>query len=303
MTNVMDTHTSTGLRYERHWQAAGWVMVLIVIWLSLMPKPPQMPSILGWDKAQHMLAYGSLMYWFGMCHVRHWRWPAFLLALGLGLEFIQGASGYRSFDPYDMIANTLGVGVGLLMLRTAMAQWLSMVDGYIASKPDYGQQFIHLGNFIAKLAPVVTAASLALGVYLFDQENQLDQKVRAIETVKQTFTKDYGSAFARIMNVYEKNKNNPDGKIVFDANYDESCKQAPENCLIADLNLVMRTNTDIAIAYSNQVGDPDLILKLVSENFYRISYALVFFERNKLIPKGRFGYFKWMLKQLDEDRY
>ena len=61
MTNVMDAHTSTGLRYERHWQAAGWVMVLIVIGLSLMPKPPQMPSILGWDKAQHMLAYGSLM--------------------------------------------------------------------------------------------------------------------------------------------------------------------------------------------------------------------------------------------------
>ena len=47
MTQQTATKPTTGLRYEKYWQAIGWTMVLIVVWLSLMPSPPQLPSFLG----------------------------------------------------------------------------------------------------------------------------------------------------------------------------------------------------------------------------------------------------------------
>jgi VanZ family protein len=122
----------TGLRYVNYWQAIGWIMVLIVIWLSLTPKPPQLPGFFAWDKAQHMLAYASLMYWFGVSHPRHWRWPAFIVSLGIGLEIVQGFTGYRSYDPNDMLANTLGVVVGLFIIQTPLGGWLAAVDRFLA---------------------------------------------------------------------------------------------------------------------------------------------------------------------------
>ena len=32
--------------------------------------------------------------------------------MGIGLEFVQGALGYRTFDLFDMLANSLGVLIG-----------------------------------------------------------------------------------------------------------------------------------------------------------------------------------------------
>ena len=34
------------------------------------------------------------------------------IAMGVGLEFVQGQLGYRIFEVYDMLANTLGVLIG-----------------------------------------------------------------------------------------------------------------------------------------------------------------------------------------------
>jgi glycopeptide antibiotics resistance protein len=32
--------------------------------------------------------------------------------MGIGLEFTQGWLGYRTYDPFDMLANTIGVALG-----------------------------------------------------------------------------------------------------------------------------------------------------------------------------------------------
>ncbi|MDD5037496.1 MAG: VanZ family protein [Methylococcaceae bacterium] len=121
-----------GLRFEKVWQGWAWAMVAVVVWLSLTPYPPQPPSFLDWDKAQHCVAYAGLMYWFGMSFVRHWRWPVFLIALGVGLEFLQGFGGIRTFDAFDMLANSLGVLIGLFMARSSMGQWLAVLDKALA---------------------------------------------------------------------------------------------------------------------------------------------------------------------------
>lgn len=136
----MKQHTAsgaTGLRFARVWQGMAWAMVTIVAWLSLTPHPPTPPAFLAWDKAQHFAAYGGLMYWYAMGFARHWRWPLFLLGLGIALEIAQGMGGVRQFDYWDMAANAVGVGAGLALSRTPAGRWLAILDRHLgAGRPE-----------------------------------------------------------------------------------------------------------------------------------------------------------------------
>jgi len=94
----------------------GWLCAAAIVWLSLTPSPPQV-DIANSDKLGHFLAYGGLMFWFCWLY-RDWKtritYGAGWIALGIALEFAQGATGYRSFELADMAANTLGVLAGAL---------------------------------------------------------------------------------------------------------------------------------------------------------------------------------------------
>jgi VanZ family protein len=96
------------------WLALGWGLVVAIIWLSLTPSPPQVDFEQS-DKVGHFLAYGSLMFWFSQLYVaRRTRlaYAAAFAAMGVALEFIQGWTGYRDFEVYDMLANGTGVALG-----------------------------------------------------------------------------------------------------------------------------------------------------------------------------------------------
>lgn len=125
---------ASGLRFASLWQAAGWTMVSLVIWLSLTPHPPQPPAMLSWDKADHLLAYAALMFWFAQSFARRWRWPLFLCVLGFTLEVLQGLGAVRTFDLYDMVANVLGVMLGLVLAMTPAGRLLAAVDRRLASR-------------------------------------------------------------------------------------------------------------------------------------------------------------------------
>lgn len=123
------------LRFTRLWQGLGWVMVVVVMWLSLTPHPPQPPSLLGWDKAQHLTAYAGLMFWFRQAFAPHWRWPAFLLGLGMMIELLQGFTAVRVADLSDIVANGLGVALGLMLARSRLGRMLATVDSWLAPAP------------------------------------------------------------------------------------------------------------------------------------------------------------------------
>jgi VanZ family protein len=94
--------------------AVGWAMILTILWLSLTPAPPQLDVSFG-DKIGHFAAYGGVMYWFCKLYVRKKTrigLAAAFVAMGVAIEFIQGATGYRSFELLDMLANTAGVLFG-----------------------------------------------------------------------------------------------------------------------------------------------------------------------------------------------
>ena len=90
------------------------MIAAIIVWLSLTPAPPQIDLEQG-DKLGHFAAYGTLMLWFCQLYARRGTRIAYALlwvGMGIVLEFIQGELGYRTYEVYDMYANTLGVLIG-----------------------------------------------------------------------------------------------------------------------------------------------------------------------------------------------
>lgn len=102
---------------RRLWQLGLVGYLGLICWLSLIPGP-ELPIDPGrFDKLWHAAGYAIAAF----ALVPLWRcwWPLLLgglalAAMGLGIEVLQGLGGQRSFDWWDALANTLGVGVGLL---------------------------------------------------------------------------------------------------------------------------------------------------------------------------------------------
>ena len=101
--------------------AIGWTLVAAIIWLSLTPRPVEISLEQG-DKLGHFAAYGATMFWF--CQLYPWLWTRLayalgLIAMGVALEFVQRAIGYRTFDVLDMAADALGVLLGWVLALAA----------------------------------------------------------------------------------------------------------------------------------------------------------------------------------------
>lgn len=112
-------------KLRRLWLVLGWAGVLIVIYLSLVPSPPEPFHAKYSDKVEHALAYGLLMLWFCQDYQRYAQRAlvaALLTALGISMEFLQGLTGYRSCELGDMLANTTGVLIGWGSSHTILGQ-------------------------------------------------------------------------------------------------------------------------------------------------------------------------------------
>lgn len=96
------------------WLVLGWTWATAIVWLSLTPSPPTIDLDQG-DKIGHFLGYGVLMFWFCQLYVARQTRLAYALgfgALGVALELAQRELGYRTYEPFDMAANALGVALG-----------------------------------------------------------------------------------------------------------------------------------------------------------------------------------------------
>jgi len=99
---------------RRAFLIVGWSLVGVIWWLSLTPQPPHVDFEQS-DKVGHFLAYGGVMFWFCVLY-RSARtrlvYAIGFIAMGIGIEYIQRWTGYRSFEVYDMVADALGVVLG-----------------------------------------------------------------------------------------------------------------------------------------------------------------------------------------------
>jgi len=121
------------LKLYQLWLAVGVVQISIIIYLSLTPGMPSMPSVLHIDKLYHFLAYIVVTLWFVQLWQQRFHWillVSFIL-LGVVMEIIQGGLSYRSFDFVDMLANACGVCSAIGLGRTRIAQLLTVMESYM----------------------------------------------------------------------------------------------------------------------------------------------------------------------------
>ncbi len=105
------------------WRWLLLVLIFAISWLALSPNPPQVMST-GWDKSNHMLAFGTLAF------CGHWGWrqrierelwlPLALLGFGGVIELLQLHVPGRSGEWADMLADSVGILAGMLMAKLAL---------------------------------------------------------------------------------------------------------------------------------------------------------------------------------------
>ncbi|MBX2886212.1 MAG: VanZ family protein [Granulosicoccus sp.] len=106
-------------------------MTASIILLSLINPPAQVKSLMLNDKLAHTFAYVVLMGWFAQIfhHIRARLFFALLfVAMGVGIEYLQGMTPHRQFDLWDMIANTTGVFLAWMLTFTWMGSVLAWFE-------------------------------------------------------------------------------------------------------------------------------------------------------------------------------
>jgi VanZ family protein len=97
--------------------AAFAVACCVIAWLSLSPTEALPQGLTFWDKAEHALAYLALSLLGAWAFSgRLGRLAVALFLGGVGVEILQSTMGLgRQGDPWDAVANSTGIAVGLLV--------------------------------------------------------------------------------------------------------------------------------------------------------------------------------------------
>lgn len=125
------------LRWPRAWLGLWIAAIVIVIALSLVPPPPMpMEPPRDFDKLLHFAAYFSLAFAAIQLFARRRVLVCVavgLVVLGMLMEWAQGAlvPEIRSADPWDALANTVGVLVGMVFVATPLARCLQKLESWL----------------------------------------------------------------------------------------------------------------------------------------------------------------------------
>lgn len=124
------------LRHRGLWIALSVVLVAAVVYGSLQPDfGPDVPA--NFDKVEHFAAYLGLSLWFTGLYARgrYWIVVVALVAFGLAIEFAQDAMQLgRSAEALDMVANVLGVMLGLVIALRWSGEWARRFEAWLATR-------------------------------------------------------------------------------------------------------------------------------------------------------------------------
>jgi len=120
------------LRHTGLWRVSSVVLLILVLAATLSPALwflDDMENALIWfhnsDKWLHAMTFVVLTVWFtGLYEKRVWWLTALGLVLfGFLVEFCQLQVSYRTADWIDILANTLGIIVGLTIAVAGLGGW------------------------------------------------------------------------------------------------------------------------------------------------------------------------------------
>ena len=108
--------------HDPRWRSAWRLLFLAVVagasWLAFSPHPPSVAD-LGWDKANHFPAFGTLasigMQCFAAGPPRRWIVLAVLLAYGVLIELVQSQIPGRDAEARDVLADMIGASIGVAL--------------------------------------------------------------------------------------------------------------------------------------------------------------------------------------------
>jgi VanZ family protein len=110
------------LRYARYWVWFGLAMTLIVVYLTLEAPSGRISRIPHLDKAYHFAAFLGLTLWF-----------AALFLLGIAIEIGQHLMALgRSAEFLDVVADTVGIVLGILLSLLIRDSWLQRVERWLS---------------------------------------------------------------------------------------------------------------------------------------------------------------------------
>jgi VanZ family protein len=124
------------LRHPRLWLALWWLAVVGVFVVCLVPAPDLPMAPPGGDKLEHFLAYfllaaSAVQLYQGRRLL--WRVAIGLVALGIVIEFAQSAlTTTRSMDPWDAVADCIGVAAGFAIALTPWRDLLLRIEARFA---------------------------------------------------------------------------------------------------------------------------------------------------------------------------
>jgi VanZ family protein len=121
------------LRFPWVWLTGGWLLVLGVIVGSLVPGD-MLRAITISDKVMHAGTYFLLMVWFAGLYPRqrHFLIAVTLVGLGIALDVAQGGTATRTFDLFDIVADAVGIAIGLILSVAVLGGWCQRVEGWFA---------------------------------------------------------------------------------------------------------------------------------------------------------------------------
>jgi VanZ family protein len=117
------------LRYPKVWVLVGWLLVAGVVSGSLVPAR-MLAAVAISDKLEHAGSYFVLMTWFaGLYRRAYYPWIALgLVALGIVLDLLQGLTATRTLDWHDMLANSVGVALGVVVSMWWLEGWCQRLE-------------------------------------------------------------------------------------------------------------------------------------------------------------------------------
>ena len=125
-------------KYAKLWLTLGWLLVALIVFLSLWPKPPKPMELKGIDKISHITAYMTLTLWFANIYPQRstrLQMSIGFFVMGVCLEFLQGMTQYRTFSYIDMLANGIGIFLALYLAKTRLATYLLRLDTWLTPPP------------------------------------------------------------------------------------------------------------------------------------------------------------------------
>lgn len=114
------------------WWSLGMVLLATIAALSLLPIRGPDLDLPNSDKLNHALAYSVLTLYFGQLVGAGWRRRGAvvlgLFAYGIGIEALQALLPPRSAELADLVANLVGIAIGLALLQTAAGRLLLAIE-------------------------------------------------------------------------------------------------------------------------------------------------------------------------------